>query len=68
MANGKQKKSKKKIIIFGGLGLAVIALILFALFGGSKEEIIQVQSEKVEKRDIIKKYLQQERLNLSLRS
>ena len=55
MANGKQKKSKKKIIIFGGLGLAVIALILFALFGGSKEEIIQVQSEKVEKRDITQK-------------
>lgn len=52
MANGKQKKSRKKIYIFGGLGLLVVALILFALLGGSKEEIIQVQIEKVEKRDI----------------
>lgn len=52
MANGKQKKSKKKLYIFGGLGLLVLALILFSLFGGSKEEIIQVQTEKVEKRDI----------------
>ncbi len=52
MANGKQKKSRKKLYIFGGLGLLVVALILFAFFGGSKEEIIQVQTEKVEKRDI----------------
>jgi HlyD family secretion protein len=52
MANGKQKKSKKKLYIFGGLGLLVVALILFALLGGSKEEIIQVQTEKVEKKDI----------------
>ena len=55
MANGKQKKSKKKLIIFGGLGLLVVALILFAFFGGSKEEIIQVQTEKAEKRDITQK-------------
>jgi HlyD family secretion protein len=52
MANGKRKKSKKKVIIFGGLGVLVFALILIALFGGSKEEIIAVQTEKVEKRDI----------------
>jgi HlyD family secretion protein len=52
MANGKQKKSKKKLFIFGGLGILVVALVLFALLGGSKEEIIQVQTEKVEKRDI----------------
>ena len=52
MANGKQKKSKKKLFIFGGLGILVVALILFAFLGGSKEEIIQVQTEKVEKRDI----------------
>ena len=32
-----------------------MALILFALLGGSKEEIIQVQTEKVEKRDITQK-------------
>lgn len=55
MANGKQKKSKKKIIIFGGIGLALVVLILFALFGSSKEEIILVQTEKVEKRDITQK-------------
>jgi HlyD family secretion protein len=55
MANGKQKKSKKKIIIFGGLGLLVAALILFALLGGSKEEIISVQTEKAERRDITQK-------------
>ncbi len=52
MANGKQKKSKKKLFIFGGLGLLVVALILIALLGGSKENIIAVQTEKVVRRDI----------------
>ncbi|HEY6907265.1 MAG TPA: efflux RND transporter periplasmic adaptor subunit [Ignavibacteriaceae bacterium] len=52
MKNGKQKKSKKKLYIFGGIGVLVVALILIALIGGSKEEIIPVQTEKVEKRDI----------------
>jgi HlyD family secretion protein len=52
MANGKQKKSKKKIYIFGGIGVVLVALILFALLGGSKEEIIQVQIEPAAKRDI----------------
>jgi HlyD family secretion protein len=52
MANGKQKKSKKKLYIFGGIGVLLVALILIALIGGSKEEIISVQTEKVEKRDI----------------
>src|SRR4030067_374997 len=51
MANGK-KKSKKKIFIFGGIGVLVLALVLIALLGGSKDEIIAVQTEKVEKRDI----------------
>src|SRR5690554_2385039 len=51
MANGK-KKSKKKAFIFGGLGLLIIIFILITLLGGSKEEIIAVQTEKVEKRDI----------------
>jgi len=55
MANGKQKKSKKKLFIFGGIGVLLVALILFALLGGSKEEIIQVQTEKAEKRDITQK-------------
>ena len=52
MANGKQKKSKKKIFIFGGIGIVLVALVLFALLGGSKEEIIAVQTESVVKRDI----------------
>jgi HlyD family secretion protein len=52
MKNGKQKKSKKKLYIFGGIGVLVVALILIALIGGSKEEIIPVQTEKVERRDI----------------
>src|SRR5690606_31255798 len=52
MANGKQKKLKKKVIIFGGLGLLVVVLILIAFLGGSKEEIIAVQVEEVIKRDI----------------
>ena len=55
MANGKKKKSKKKIIIFSVIGALVIALILFAFLGGSKENIIQVQTEKVDKRDITQK-------------
>lgn len=51
MANGK-KKSKKKLIIFGGLGLLLLVVILLVILGGSKEEIISVQTEKVEKRTI----------------
>jgi len=52
MANGKQKKSKKKLFIFGGIGILVVALILIALLGGSKENIIAVQTEKVARRNI----------------
>lgn len=51
MANG-NKKSKKKIYIFSGIGVVLIALILVALFSGNKEEIIAVQTDKVVKRDI----------------
>lgn len=52
MANGNKKKSKKKIIIFSGIGLVVLVLLLLALLGGSKEEIIGVQTEKSAKRNI----------------
>lgn len=52
MANGKRKKSKKKLFIFGGLGLLVLILVIVALAGGSKENIILVQTEKVAKRSI----------------
>ncbi len=51
MANGKTK-SKKKIFIFGGLGLLLIILLIVVFAAGSKEEIILVTTEKVEKRTI----------------
>jgi len=52
MANGKKKKSKKKLFIFGGIGLLLIVLLIVAFVGGNKEEIVSVQTEKVEKRTI----------------
>jgi len=52
MANGKRKKSKKKLFIFGGLGLLVVILLIVTFAGGSKENIILVQTEKVQKRNI----------------
>ncbi|MCZ7610920.1 MAG: efflux RND transporter periplasmic adaptor subunit [Ignavibacterium sp.] len=51
MANGK-KKSKKKLFIFGGIGLLILILLIVAFIGGNKEEIISVQVEKVVKRTI----------------
>jgi HlyD family secretion protein len=51
MAIGK-KKSKKKLFIFGGIGLLLVVLLVVAFIGGNKEEIISVQTEKVEKRTI----------------
>jgi len=52
MANGKKKKSKKKLFIFGGIGLLIVILLVVAFIGGNKEEIVSVQTEKVEKRTI----------------
>lgn len=52
MANGKKKKSKKKLFIFGGIGLLLVVLLIVAFVGGNKEEIVSVQTEKVEKRTI----------------
>ncbi len=52
MANGKKKKSKKKIIIFSVLGVVLLALLYMGLFGGSKKEIIPVQIEKASRRTI----------------
>jgi HlyD family secretion protein len=52
MANGKKKKSKKKLFIFGGIGLLLVILLIVAFVGGNKEEIVSVQTEKVEKRTI----------------
>lgn len=52
MANGKKKKSKKKIFIFGAIGLLLITVLIVAFASSSKTEIISVQTEKVEKRTI----------------
>lgn len=52
MANGKKKKSKKKLYIFGGIGVLLIILLVIAFTSGNKAEIISVQTEKVEKRNI----------------
>jgi HlyD family secretion protein len=51
MANG-NKKSKKKLFIFGGLGLLLVAVVLLVIFQGNKEEIIPVVTEKVQKRTV----------------
>jgi len=51
MANGK-KKSRKKLYIFGGIGIVLIVLVLIVLLNGNKEEIIIVQTEAIKKRDI----------------
>jgi HlyD family secretion protein len=50
MANG--KKSKKKIIIFSIIGVVLIALVALVVMGSSKETIITIQTEKIEKRTI----------------
>ncbi|MGK9369813.1 efflux RND transporter periplasmic adaptor subunit [Melioribacter sp. Ez-97] len=51
MANG-NKKSRKKLFVFGGLGLLLVVVILLVAFAGNKEEIIPVQTEKVSRRTI----------------
>lgn len=52
MAIGKQKKSKKKIIIFSSIGVLVVALGLIAFIGGKRDEIVPVQIEKASIRTI----------------
>lgn len=52
MANGKQKKSKKKLFIFGGIGALVLILAGILAFSGNKEVIIPVQTEQVVKKTI----------------
>ena len=51
MANGKSKK-KKKVIIFSIIGVLLLSLIIIAFVGGSKDEIVAVQVEEAQKRDI----------------
>lgn len=50
MANG--KKSKKKLIIFGSIGVVLLAIVMLVIFKGQKEEIIEVQVEKAAVRTI----------------
>jgi HlyD family secretion protein len=46
------KKSRKRIIIFSVLGVAVIALVLIVFLGSKKEVVLPVQVEKVSRRTI----------------
>lgn len=50
MANG--KKNKKKIFIFSGIGVVAVILILVVALGSKKENIVSVQTEKIERRTI----------------
>ncbi|MCK9407704.1 MAG: efflux RND transporter periplasmic adaptor subunit [Bacteriovoracaceae bacterium] len=50
MANG--KKNKKKLFIFSGIGVVAIVLVLVVVLGSKKENIITVQTEKVNRRTI----------------
>ncbi|MFH0733725.1 MAG: efflux RND transporter periplasmic adaptor subunit [bacterium] len=52
MGKAKSKKTRKKIFIFGGLGLLIVVVILIVAFSGNKETIVPVQLEQVQKRTI----------------
>ena len=52
MAKGNGKKSKKKFFIFGALALMIIIIVVLVITSSDKEEIISVQTEKVEKRTV----------------
>jgi len=52
MANGKTKKSRKKLFIFGGLGLLLVIVIILVITGSNNEQIFSVQTEVVTKRTI----------------
>ncbi|MBI4419089.1 MAG: efflux RND transporter periplasmic adaptor subunit [Ignavibacteriales bacterium] len=51
MANGK-KSSRKKLIVFLIIGVVVITLVALVIMGSGRENIITVQTEKVERRTI----------------
>ncbi len=48
----KKKKSRKKLYIFGGIGLVVVIVVVLAILQGSKDEITVVQTEKVSRKTI----------------
>jgi len=52
MGKANRKKSKKKLFIFGGLGLLLLIVVLMVVFSGDKEKIVSVQTEEVAKRNI----------------
>jgi HlyD family secretion protein len=52
MANGNDKKNKKKIIIFSIIGVVVIVLVALVFLGSRRETIITVQTEKIQKRTL----------------
>ncbi|HEX9615635.1 MAG TPA: efflux RND transporter periplasmic adaptor subunit [Bacteroidota bacterium] len=51
MANGKQK-SKKKLIVLLIIGAVVVTLVALVIMGSGRENIISVQTEKIERRTI----------------
>ncbi len=55
MGKAQSKKNRKKLLVFGGLGVLLLAVILIIVFSGQKEQIIMVQTEKVQKRTITQK-------------
>lgn len=50
--NNNKKNNKKRIFIFGGLGFIIIAVVLIVILQGNQQEIITVQTEKVQRRNI----------------
>ncbi len=52
MANGNNKKSKKKIIIFSIIGVVLIGLAALVFLGSKRETIVTVQTEKVVRKNI----------------
>lgn len=52
MKNAKQKKSRKKKIIWITIAVIFLIIILSQICGGKKEQVITVQTEKVTKRNI----------------
>ncbi len=52
MGKGNRKKSKKKLFIFGGLGLLLLIVVLLVAFSGDKEKIVSVQTEDAALRNI----------------
>ena len=48
----KNKKSKKKIFIFSGIGGLIVVLVLLVILGSKKEPVIKVQTEKASLRTV----------------